>query len=127
LTEVSTLLGLSSTVIRATARVLVLTLSVTTLGPVLHGAHDEELQAPVGTHDESQHHLQAAHGPEQGPLEPEHCVACHFVRTSRGPISWEPAGLLALAPGDRLVHSDGRVSATPAAAPSPSRAPPTHI
>ena len=122
----STLLGLSSTIIRATARLLVLTLSVTTLGPVLHGGHDEELQAPVGAHDESQHHLQAAPGPDRGPLESEHCVACHFVRSSRGPVSWEPAGILALAPGDRLVHSDGTLSAAPAASPSPSRAPPIH-
>ena len=126
MTEVRKLLGLSSTLIRATARVLVLTLSVTTLGPVLHGAHDEELQAPVGTHDESQHHLQAAHGPDQGPLESDHCVACHFVRTSRGPVSWEPAGVVALSPGLRLVHADGTLSATPAAAPSASRAPPLH-
>ena len=120
----SKLLGLSSAVIRMTARVLALTLSVTTLGPVLHGAHDEEVQWLVGTHAESQHHLQAAHDPNQGPLDSEHCVACHFVRTSRGPVSWERAGLLALAPGDRLVHSAGPLSATSAAALSPSRAPP---
>lgn len=119
------LLGLSSTLIRATARVLVLTLSVTTLGPVLHGAHDEELQAPVGTHDESQHHLQAAHTADQGPLEAEHCVACHFVRTSRGPVSWEPAGVVEFAAGTRIVHVDGALSAAPTASPTPSRAPPS--
>jgi hypothetical protein len=124
--KVRTLLGLSPTLLRATARILVLTLSVTTLGPVLHGAHDEELQAPVGTHDESQHHLQSAHGPDQGPLESEHCVACHFVRTSRGPVSWEPAGVVALAAGPRLVQVDGALSAAPTAAPAPSRAPPAH-
>jgi hypothetical protein len=124
LIRVGTLLGLSATVIRATARLLVLTLSVTTIGPMLHGAHDEELQSPVGTHDESQHRLQAAHGPDRGPLESEHCVACHFVRTSRGPISWEPAGLLAFAPGLRLVHRDGALAVAPAASPTPSRGPP---
>jgi hypothetical protein len=122
--KVRQLLGLSSTLIRATARILVLTLSVTTLGPVLHGSHDEELQAPVGTHDESQHHLQAAHGLDQGPLDSEHCVACHFVRSSRGPVSWEPAGVVAFAPGPRLVQVDGVLAAAPAAAPTPSRAPP---
>jgi hypothetical protein len=125
--EVRKLLGLSSTLIRVTARILVLTLSVTTLGPVLHGAHDEELQAPVGTHDESQHHLQAAHGLDQGPLEAEHCVACHFVRTSRGPVSWEPAGVVAFAAGSCVVQVDGVVAATPAAAPTPSRAPPALV
>lgn len=122
----SQLLGLPSGLIRATARVLLLTLSVTTLGPVLHGAHDEELQAPLVQHDERQHQIQAAQSDSQTPLESEHCVACHFVRTSRGPVSWEPAGLIALAPGDRLVHSDGVLSADPAAAPTPARAPPVH-
>jgi hypothetical protein len=122
--KVSTLLGLSSAVIRATARVLVIALSITTLGPALHGAHDEELQPPVGTHDESQHHLQAAHNRAPSPLDCEHCIACHFVRSSRGPVSWEPAGLASLARGLRLVHSDGSFSAAPAAAPTPARAPP---
>src|SRR5262245_41811909 len=124
--EVRKLLGLSSTLIRATARVLLLTLSVTTVGPVLHGSHDEELQSPVVNHEESQHQIQAAQGDERGPLDQDHCVACHFVRSSRGPISWEPAGLLTLARGARLVHSDGPLSATPDAAPAPSRAPPVH-
>ena len=122
--KVRKLLGLPSTLIRATARILVLTLSVTTLGPVLHGSHDEELQAPVGTHDESQHHLQAAHGPDQGPLDTEHCVACHFIRTSRGPVSWEPLGVVAFAAGLRLIQVDGILSAAPVATPAPSRAPP---
>jgi hypothetical protein len=122
--EVRTLLGLSSTVIRATARVLVIALSVTTLGPALHGAHDEELQPPIGTHDESQHHFQAAHSAVPSPVDSEHCIACHFVRSSRGPVSWEPAGLARLARGLRLVHSDGSLSAAPAAAPTPARAPP---
>jgi hypothetical protein len=38
----------------------------------------------------------------------------------------EPAGVVALSPGLRLVHADGTLSATPAAAPSSSRAPPLH-
>ena len=119
----SNVLGLPGTVIRRTARLLVLTLSVTTLGPILHGAHDAELRGPVGTHDESQHHVQAAHT-DAGPLDSEHCVACHFVRTSRGPVSLEPAGLAALARGLRLVDFDGAPSARLTAAPAPSRAPP---
>ena len=120
------MLGLSSKMIRATARALVLALSVTTLGPALHGAHDEELQPPVVAHDESQHHLQAAHNATPSPLDSEHCIACHFVRSSRGPVSWEPAGLVSLARGLRLAHSDGSLSAAPAAAPTPARAPPIH-
>ena len=122
-----TILGLSSTLIRAAARVLVLTLSVTTLGPVLHGSHDEELQAPVGTHDESQHHLQAAHGPDQGPLESDHCVACHFVRTSRGPVSWEPAGCCSVGGSSTRSRRRHAVRDSSGIAGSLSRSSPPHL
>src|SRR5688572_29293857 len=99
-----TLLGMSQRTLRRTARLLLVTLSVTTLGPVLHGAHDPDLAPVVIVHDESQHYVQAAaqsHG-----LDADHCVACHFVRSSRGPVSWEPCGVVALSSGKLLYHSD---------------------
>jgi hypothetical protein len=124
LDEMSTSLGLSAALLRASARLLLLALSVTTLGPILHGVHDAELHAVVVPHNESQHQYQSRSDTAGGPLEAEHCVACHFVRSSRGPISWEPAGLHTLTTGHRLFHSDGQLVATPSGAPSPARAPP---
>jgi hypothetical protein len=117
-------LGLSAGLVRASARLLLLALSVTTLGPVLHGVHDAELHAVVVPHDESEHQYQSPSDTTGAPLEAEHCVACHFVRTSRGSVSWEPAGLHSLATGLRLFHSDGHLVAAPSAAPTPARAPP---
>jgi hypothetical protein len=110
--------------VRAAARLLLLALSVTTLGPVLHGIHDEELQ-PLVVHDESRHHFQAASSQDSTTAESDHCVACHFVRTSRGPVSWELTGLHVFAPGKLLFHSDGELVAPPSASPTPARAPPT--
>jgi hypothetical protein len=109
---------------RAAARLLLLALTVTTLGPVLHGIHDEELQ-PLVVHDESRHHFQAASSQGSSTAESDHCVACHFVRTSRGPVSWELTGLHVFTPGKLLFHSDGELVAPPSASPTPARAPPT--
>jgi hypothetical protein len=117
-------LGLSARLVRASARLLLLALSVTTLGPLLHGMHDAELHAVVVPHDETQHQYRSATDPAQAALEAEHCVACHFVRSSRGPVSWEPAGLHPLASGQPLLHSDGQLVAAPAVSPTPARAPP---
>ncbi len=117
-------LGLSSGLLRATAQLLLLALSVTTLGPVLHGVHDTACDPVLVLHDESQHHFQAASPDAHAGPAADHCVACHFVRASRGPVSWEPAGLLALASGDRLFHSDGQLAAAPSASPRAARAPP---
>jgi hypothetical protein len=119
------LLGLPSEVVRAAARVLLLTLSVTTVGPVLHESHDEDLQTVVGPHDESQHHLQAAPTSPDGNA-PHHCLGCHFVRAPHGPVSWVAAGLAALESGDRLAHSDGLLVGGTFASPRPARAPPVH-
>jgi hypothetical protein len=118
-----TALGLSTRLVRGTARLLAVVLSVTTLGPVLHGAHDPELSPVIIAHDESLHHFQAASAPSAA-LEADHCVACHFMRSSRGPVSWEPSGLVAFAPGHLLYHSDGALAASPSFARLPARAPP---
>jgi hypothetical protein len=122
LIEMRSLLGLPSGLVRATARLLVVALSVTTVGPVMHELHDEELQSVV-VHDESQHHFQAAPDAPDSPGN-HHCVACHFVRTSYGPASWVAAGIAALATGTRLVDSDGLLVAASFASPRPARAPP---
>jgi hypothetical protein len=117
------LLGLPAGVLRATARVLLLALSVTTVGPALHGVHDDELQSVVVAHDESQHHFQAAPtAADTGSAH--HCVACHFARASHGVASWVVAGLVALAPSGRLTDADGLLVAASFASRRPARAPP---
>jgi hypothetical protein len=116
-------LGLPAELVRAAARVLLVTLSVTTVGPVFHEVHDEDFRADIVPHDESQHHFQAANT-QRGSLEGDHCVACHFVRSSRGPVSWEPAGLDPLAATARLFHSDATLVHAASAEPTPARAPP---
>ena len=112
-----------SGLMRATAHVLLLTLSVTTAGPVLHDAHDEELQPVVVVHDESAHHLQSAPSTSDTGTS-HHCVACHFVRSSYGPASWVAAGLVALSAGARLANAEGLLVAASFASPRPARAPP---
>jgi hypothetical protein len=117
------LLGLPVWLLRVSARVLLLALSVTALGPVAHGVHDEDCDPAIVVHDEKQHHLQSP--PPVPDAQPgDHCVACHFARSSRGPASWEPSGLTALDTGVLLYHSDGTLRASPSAAPLPARAPP---
>jgi hypothetical protein len=117
------LLGISPWLLRASAHALLLALSVTALGPIAHGVHQEVCDSSFVVHDESQHHFRAA-GPTSSDLPPDHCVACHFARASRGPVSWEPTGLAALDVGVLLYHSDGELRAAPSAAPLPARAPP---
>jgi hypothetical protein len=116
-------LGLPAEWVRAAARLLVVTLSVTAVGPVFHEDHDEDFRADIVAHDESQHHFQAAKT-DRAPLDADHCVACHFVRSSRGPASWEPAGFDPLAAAARLFHSDAPLGVSPSASPTPARAPP---
>ena len=118
------LLGMPLGLLRASARLLLLALSVTTLGPVLHGVHDADCDPIVVIHDESQHHFTAPTSDAGGTANGEHCVACHFLRTSRGPVSWEPSGLHALRSGNLLFQSDGHLVAAPSTSPQPSRAPP---
>jgi hypothetical protein len=110
--------------LRASARLLVLALSVGVLGPVLHGVHAEDCEPLFVVHDEAAHHFQSA-VPDDTPLTAsEHCVACHFARSSRGPVSWEPSGLTSFVSGNLLFHSDGHFVAFLFAAPLPARAPP---
>jgi hypothetical protein len=109
-------------VMRVTARVLLLALSVTTLGPMLHGAHDPDLAPVIVAHDAHQPWIQTT------PVAPDsagdHCLACHFVRSSRGPASWQATGLYALTAGNLLAHTNGELALLPSVAPLPARAPP---
>jgi hypothetical protein len=114
-------LGLPSGLVRRTAQLLLLALSVTTLGPVLHDTHDAE-QVFV-FHNESEHNFHAASS-KDSPLTPEHCIACHFVRTSRGAVSWGPAGLHDLGIGNRVLASDWFLIAALVESPRGARAPP---
>jgi hypothetical protein len=117
------LLGIPATLLHGTARVLLVALSVSALGPLAHDVHDDDCEPAFVMHDESQHHVQAA-APIERERQGDHCVACHFARSSRGPVSWEPSGLTALDPGVLLYHTDGQLRAAPSAAPLPARAPP---
>ncbi|MGQ0733810.1 MAG: hypothetical protein ACT4QD_09160 [Acidobacteriota bacterium] len=110
--------------LRAVSRALLLVLGVTTLGPVLHGAHDPEHQAPVVVHDESQHHLQAAPQVVPGWPDGEHCVACHFARSLRSPVAWDASDLHTIGHGRLLSHTAPQLVAAASATPAPSRAPP---
>lgn len=118
------LLGLPAGLLRASARLLLLALSVSTLGPVLHGVHTPGGEPAFVVHDERAHHVQAPGAGAVTPLAGEHCVACHFARSSRGAVSWEPSGLSAFDAGVLLFHEDGRLIASPSALPRPARAPP---
>lgn len=121
------LLGVPAWLMRASARLLVVALSVTALGPIAHGlhadTHADACDPAFVLHDESEHPLDAAGTTPTG-APADHCVACHFARSSRGPVSWEPSGLTALDRGVLLYHSDGELRAAPSAAPLPARAPP---
>lgn len=118
------LLGVPAWLLRASARVLVLTLSVSALGPLAHGVHEDDCDPIFVLHDESQHHVQAASA-GQVPLPGDHCVGCHFARSSRGPASWEPSGLTNFGCGILLFHRDGQLRGSLSSAPLPARAPPT--
>ena len=118
------LLGLPAWLHRASARALLLALSVAAFGPLIHGAHQEDCDPSVVLHDERQHPLTAPNGADRGALADDHCVACHFARSSRGPVAWEPSGLASLTSGNFLYHSDGQLIAAPSAVPLPARAPP---
>jgi hypothetical protein len=116
-------LGVPAWLLRASAQVLLVALSVSALGPVAHGVHEDDCEPAFVFHDENAHHVQAA-GPDSAAPGGDHCVACHFARSSRGPVSWVPSGLTALDSGVLLYHSDGELTATPSASPLPARAPP---
>lgn len=117
-------LSLPRCVRHAAARLLVAALSVSTFGPALHAQHDTDCAPLVILHDEHQHHVQAAAdwpGPGQ---DADHCVACHFARSSRGPVSWEVTGLLGLESFRCVAAGEERFHPRLAAAPRPARAPP---
>jgi hypothetical protein len=116
--------GLSSTLRRASARLLLLTLSVTTLGPVLHGVHDPDCDPALAFHDEREHHYWFSAPDAPDSASSDHCVACHFVRTSRSPVSWQPVGPHGLSSGARLFQPEGQLPAALHATPQPARAPP---
>ena len=117
------LLGVPPGLLRATARMLLLALSVSALGPVAHDVHNDDCDPAFVVHDESQHQVQSA-TQDADAVRGDHCVACHFARSSRGSASWVPSGVTALDRGVLLYHSDGELRATTSAAPLPARAPP---
>src|SRR5688572_10950057 len=114
-------LGLAPAVLRAGARLLVLTLSVVALGPMLHGVHAEACDPAFVLHDEAEHHFQAAPADPTGFPGGEHCVACHFARSSRSPVSWVSTGLASLATGNLLLNRATHGVSGPSAAPLPAR------
>jgi hypothetical protein len=116
-------LGLPRWFLRLSARVLLAALSISSLSSISHGVHEDDCEPAFVLHDETQHHIQAA-TPFDADLLGEHCLACHFARSSRGPASWEPSGLIALDKGILLYHGDGELRTAPSAAPLPARAPP---
>src|SRR5690606_16124234 len=71
-------LGVPEWLLGASARILLLALSVATLGPALHGVHDVDCEPGFVLHDESQHHVQATDTGRASALPADHCVACHF-------------------------------------------------
>ena len=118
------LLGLRRGLLRASARLLVLALSVGALGPVLHGVHADDCEPAFVVHDEASHHFQSA-VPNSTPFPAgEHCVACHFARSSRGPASWELTGITTFVSTKRLAYSGSHFVAVLLAATLPPRAPP---
>jgi hypothetical protein len=110
--------------VRRVARLLVLVMSVTSLGPLLHEVHVEDCDPVFVFHDPSQHRFTTVALDPEDPVEGNHCVACHFARSSRGPVSWEPLGLQPIRIGTLLVHADGAASHTTGSGPLPARAPP---
>jgi hypothetical protein len=121
-------LGIPAWLLRVSAQLLLVALSVSALGPIAHGVHEDDCAPAFVFHDEDQHHLLAAlPDSAAGSGAGDHCVACHFARSSRGPVSWEPSGLTALDSGVLLYYSDGDLSATPSAPPLPARAPPLSL
>ncbi|MBA3270510.1 MAG: hypothetical protein H0T71_08340 [Acidobacteria bacterium] len=118
------LLALPPAIARFCAQLLVVAMSVGALGPVLHGVHDEDCEPAFVVHDEAAHRFQSA-APDGVPFPGgEHCVACHFARSSRGPVSWQRTALITFVDGGLLSHADGHFVALVAAAPLPARAPP---
>jgi hypothetical protein len=118
------LLGMPPRLLRWSARLLVLALSTGAVGPLLHGVHAEDCEPLFVVHDETAHHFQAASSTSTPLVAGEHCVACHFARSSRGPVSWEPSGLLRFATGTLLVHFERHLVALLLAASLSARAPP---
>jgi hypothetical protein len=117
-------LGFSPWLLATSARALIVALSVAVVGPMLHGAHDDDCDPAVVIHDERAHRIQAARTDDGGSPDADHCVACHFARASRGPASWEASGQRALLDGVLLTYSDRPLAAAPSTAPLPARAPP---
>lgn len=116
-------LGLPPWLARVSARLVLLAVAAGAFGPMLHGVHADECDPAFVLHDENQHHVQAAPSPLSS-VPADHCVACHFARSSRGPASWEVTGTVSFAGGLLLRHADGLVVAGPPVAPLPARAPP---
>jgi hypothetical protein len=117
-------IGMSPRLLRVGARTLLFALTITTLGPVLHGVHDDQYDPTPVAHDASRHQVEAGPPLDSSTSADSHCVACHFARASRGPAAWSQSGLTTLTIGVLLYHADGQLGAAPAVARRPARAPP---
>lgn len=118
-------LGLREDVVRHAARLLLLALSVAALGPVVHGVHEDSCDPFVLVHDARHHHVQSAQPLDEDAAGTEHCVACHFARSSRGLASWERTGRVPLDGGPLIPEASGPLAPAPSSAPLPARAPPS--
>ena len=117
------LLGLSPRVLRAAARALLLVLGLAALGPLAHGVHADECDTPVVFHDEGAHALRGV-ADRQPAMPDDHCVACHFARSTRAPLASHPARFGPFEGGALLPHADGRLAPIAHARPLAARAPP---
>ena len=120
-----TILGLPSRVIRAAARLLVLSIAVSSTGLLLHGdaPHDSDCDPLVIVHDASQHRV-TADAPSSTDHTGEHCAACHFARAFRSP-QLAASGVPALSAGPRLAAASIRAPRLQLVPRLPVRAPPS--
>jgi hypothetical protein len=116
-------LRLTNKLVRPTARLLIVALTMTTAAPLLHGGHDADCDVFVW-HDASQHRFTTA--PLSGDDSSEqHCIACHLQRAPRGPVAWEVSGVVALERGSVLLLVGRNLTSQPGHTPVPARAPPS--
>jgi hypothetical protein len=119
--------SLRAGVVRHAARLLLLALTASALGPLVHGIHEEACEPALVLHDERNHHVQGTPAQAGTATTGEHCVACHLARSSRGLVAWEPTGRAPLDRGVLLADAARALAAAPSPAPRPARAPPSLV
>jgi hypothetical protein len=118
------LLGLPGWLGRPIARALVVALSVSALGPILHDLHAEACEPALVLHDAGQHRFSSAATAPGQSSAPDHCLACHLQRAARGPAAAKSPAPQATDTGRVLRPADWTFVADPASLPLPARAPP---